>query len=89
MSDTAVATPPAADTRHPEVIAQHERLNKLRDEIFALGLERNIVELDLNDPLVDYTIGWVDPMGAHSDFKNPEVLSLLSWFADDTPFTYP
>ena len=46
MPDTNTAAP-AADMRHPEVIAQHERLDKLRDEIFGLGLERNIVELEL------------------------------------------
>ena len=35
------------DTRHPAIIAQHERLDRLRDQIFRLGLERNIVELEL------------------------------------------
>jgi len=36
-----------ADPRHPSVIDQHERLDRLRDELFRLGLERNIVELEL------------------------------------------
>ena len=35
------------DTRHPAVVAQHERLDRLRDEILRLGLERNVVELEL------------------------------------------
>ena len=35
------------DERHPTVIAQHERLDRIRDDIFRLGLERNIVELEL------------------------------------------
>ena len=45
--------------------------------------------LDQNNPLVDYTIGWLDMMGAHSDFKNPEVMELLAWFANSTPYTLP
>ncbi len=36
-----------ADTRHPLVVEQHDRLERQRDEIFALGLERNVVELEL------------------------------------------
>lgn len=49
MSEPSIATVPSApeDHRHPEVVAQHRRLDKLRDEIFALGLERNVVELEL------------------------------------------
>lgn len=35
------------DNRHPAIIEQHERLDRLRDQIFELGLERNIVELEL------------------------------------------
>lgn len=36
-----------ADERHPAVVAQQERLDRLRDDIFRLGLERNVVELEL------------------------------------------
>ncbi|MFP6616947.1 MAG: phytanoyl-CoA dioxygenase family protein [Candidatus Hydrogenedentota bacterium] len=46
MPETEVSTA-YVDNRHPDVVAQHERLNRLRDEIFELGLERNIVELEL------------------------------------------
>jgi len=35
------------DTRHPAVIESHRRLDRLRDEIIRLGLERNILELEL------------------------------------------
>lgn len=35
------------DQRHPAVIAEHAALDRMRDEIFRLGLERNIVELEL------------------------------------------
>lgn len=35
------------DSRHKEVIATHQRLDDLRDQIFGLGLERHIVELEL------------------------------------------
>jgi len=37
----------AVDHRHPENIAQHRRLDALRDQLFELGLERNVVELEL------------------------------------------
>ena len=30
----------------------------------------------------DGGIGWLDPFGAHSDFRNPEVMELLSWIAN-------
>jgi hypothetical protein len=38
--------------------------------------------LDRGNHLFDYTLGWLDPMGAHSDFKNPEAMTLLKWFAN-------
>jgi pimeloyl-ACP methyl ester carboxylesterase len=42
--------------------------------------------LDQSKPLVDYTLGWFDPMGAHSDFKTSEFKPLLRWwFSDPTP----
>ncbi len=36
-----------SDHRHPAVIEANDRLDRLRDDIFNLGLERNIVELEL------------------------------------------
>ena len=45
MSTAQAST--AVDKRHPAVVAQHERLDNLRDDIFRLGLERNVVELEL------------------------------------------
>lgn len=35
------------DKRHPAVIEAHARLDRLRDEIVRLGLERNVLELEL------------------------------------------
>ena len=35
------------DTRHPAVIESHHRLDRMRDEIIRLGLERNILDLEL------------------------------------------
>ncbi len=35
------------DTRHPAVIESHQRLDRIRDEIVRLGLERNILDLEL------------------------------------------
>ena len=35
------------DTRHPAVIESHQRLDRMRDEIIRLGLERNVLDLEL------------------------------------------
>ena len=51
-----------SDNRSSYFIDQHERLDRLRDDIFRLGLERNVVELEL----YGYTI-----------IKNAMPLSLL------------
>jgi hypothetical protein len=45
-------------------------------------IKRGTFGLDYSKPLVDYSLGWLDPLGAHSDYKNPEVLELLRWFAN-------
>jgi hypothetical protein len=36
---------------------------------------------DLSNPLVGYTLGWLDPLGAHSDFTNRRALALAAWMA--------
>lgn len=36
-----------SDRRHPAVVEANKRLDRMRDAIFELGLERNIVELEL------------------------------------------
>ena len=36
---------------------------------------------DLSNPLVDYTLGWIDPIGAHSDYTDPESIALAAWLA--------
>ena len=45
-------------------------------------IKKGAFGFDCSNPLFDYTLGWLDPMGAHSDFKNPESLALLKWFAN-------
>ena len=35
------------DQRHPTMIESHKRLDRMRDEIIRLGLERNVLELEL------------------------------------------
>ena len=46
MSSAAQASA-LIDKRHPAVVAQQERLDRMRDDIFRLGLERNVVELEI------------------------------------------
>ena len=33
---------------------------------------------NLENPFVDLTIGWIDIVGAHDDYRNAEVAALLS-----------
>jgi hypothetical protein len=32
---------------------------------------------DLGNPAWDFTLGWLDPIGAHGDYRNPEVVELM------------
>ncbi len=36
---------------------------------------------DLSNPLANYTLGWLDPIAAHSDFTNPRALELAAWMS--------
>jgi ectoine hydroxylase-related dioxygenase (phytanoyl-CoA dioxygenase family) len=42
-----MAEPGNEDTRHPAAIEAHARLDRMRDEILRLGLERHVLELEL------------------------------------------
>jgi hypothetical protein len=48
-------------------------------------IHRGMYDIDLANPWVNYTLGWFDYSGAHSDYVNAEVVSLLSWLANGTP----
>lgn len=52
-------------------------------------VKRGAFKVDLNNPLADFTVSWIDPIGAHSDFTNKGVMSLLSWLANGTPIDIP
>jgi hypothetical protein len=41
--------------------------------------------MDLSKPWFDFTLAWLDPIGAHSDFTNKQIMDLLSWMANGTP----
>jgi hypothetical protein len=45
-------------------------------------IKRGAFGLDRGNHLFDYTLGWLDPMGSHSDFKNPEAMGLYKWFVN-------
>lgn len=45
-------------------------------------VRRGIFGLDLGNPLVGSTIGWIDLIGSHSDYTNPEVVRLMMILAD-------
>jgi hypothetical protein len=33
---------------------------------------------NLGNPFWDYTLGWLDPIGAHGDYRNPRVIRVLA-----------
>jgi hypothetical protein len=33
--------------------------------------------LDLDHPLVDFTVGWLDPVGSHAGYHRPEIYRLI------------
>ncbi len=37
---------------------------------------------DLGQPKFDYTLGWVDPLGAHTDYRNESVVRMMAGFFD-------
>jgi hypothetical protein len=44
----------------------------------ATGLVREgVYGQDLGNPVWDFTLGWLDPIGAHGDYRNPEVVGLI------------
>ncbi len=47
MAVEEASTEAATDNRHPNAIEAQARLDRMRDEILRLGLERNVLELEL------------------------------------------
>jgi pimeloyl-ACP methyl ester carboxylesterase len=45
-------------------------------------IEVGIFGLSLNRPGVDFTLGWLDPLGSHTDYKNATVVRLIADFFD-------
>jgi hypothetical protein len=40
-------------------------------------IEQGAFGLGLQTPWVDYTLGWLDPIGAHADYRKPEFVDLM------------
>lgn len=38
--------------------------------------------VDLENPLYDYTVGWLDPLGSHIDYENDDIYNLIYCVAD-------
>jgi hypothetical protein len=45
-------------------------------------IEIGVFGLSLKRPSVDFTLGWLDPLGAHTDYKNETVVHLIADFFD-------
>lgn len=43
-------------------------------------IDKGIFGLSLENRAVDYTFGWLDPIGSHANYRNPEVVKLMSRF---------
>jgi hypothetical protein len=61
-----------------------ENINKLPNGIIPIDMSEEIdtgvifeEDLSANPSLADWTIGWLDPVGSHSDFEIPEVYELI------------
>ena len=37
---------------------------------------------NLENPFVNFTLGWLDPVGAHGDYRNSEVIGLMALITD-------
>jgi hypothetical protein len=79
-------SPPLALYRDPEVYspAELDALESVPRGVFVVDASELIDQGSfgsLSNPLVDYTLGWLDPLGAHSDFTNPDAIALAAWMA--------
>jgi hypothetical protein len=68
---------------NPDVYALDELPESPPVEVFAVDaseiVREGIYGLDLGNSAVDFTIGWLDPIGAHSDYTNKGVVRLMSF----------
>jgi hypothetical protein len=80
-------SPPLALYPDPRVYSPHEldALESIPTGVFVVDATERISTgtfgVDLSKPLADYTLGWLDPLGAHSDFTNPRAIELAAWMA--------
>lgn len=78
-------SPPLALYEDPPVYTPEEldALERVPTGVFVVDASERISTgafgADLANPLADYTLGWLDPLGAHSDFTNPRAIVLAAW----------
>jgi hypothetical protein len=79
-------SPPLALYPDPEVYspAELDALETMPRGVFVVDASE-VIDAgsfgSLGNPLLDYTLGWLDPLGAHSDFTNPDAIELAAWMA--------
>ena len=44
-------------------------------------IKRGMFGVNYENPLADWTLGWLDPIGAHGDYTNEEAVHLMRWMA--------
>jgi hypothetical protein len=80
-------SPPLALYTDPDVYTPDDldALESIPSGVFVVDASELINEgsfgQDLSNPLVGYTLGWLDPLGAHSDFTNADAIALAAWMA--------
>ena len=66
LNQTSVSSN-AIDPRHPGVVAAHQRLDRIRDDILRLGLERHVLDLEL----YGYTVlDQIKPLSFFDDLRS-------------------
>ncbi len=66
LNQTSASSKPI-DPRHPAVVAAHQRLDRIRDDILRLGLERHVLDLEL----YGYTVlDQIKPLSFFDDLRS-------------------
>ncbi len=46
-------------------------------------ISRGVFGVSYEHPAADWTLGWLDPIGAHGDYTNEDVVRLMRWITPE------
>jgi len=84
-----VVTAMLGDSHHVPVMSRTEveSLQELPSDAFVVDasdiIRHGLFGLDLGNPLIGSTVGWIDLIGAHSDYGSQEVIDLMAMVVRD------